>query len=108
MGFNPQLDVNCNLITFYDSAAALNVTEQDYIGFVLFPNPTNGFFAISSGGKTDQHYTVTITDVIGNEVQKFTWNGEYKVIDLSARPKGVYIVRTGNGRVEGFRKLVLQ
>ncbi|MFM2135520.1 MAG: hypothetical protein RL021_920 [Bacteroidota bacterium] len=107
-GFNPQLDVNCNLITFYDTAAVLDVAEVDYVGFVLYPNPTSGLFTISSGGKTDRNYRVAVTDLLGKEVTTFEWNGERRLIDLSQHPKGIYMVRTSNGRSQAFKKLVIQ
>ncbi|MFM2206239.1 MAG: hypothetical protein RL213_214 [Bacteroidota bacterium] len=107
-GFNPQLDVNCNLITFYDTAAALDVAELDYIGFVLFPNPTSGLFTLSSGGRSDRDYTVTVTDLMGKEVMRFAWNGERRSIDMKESPKGVYIIRTSNGKTSAFKKLVVQ
>lgn len=107
-GFNPQLDVNCNLITFYDSTITLGIQENDYVGFVVFPNPTSGNFTLSSGGKSNLHYDVTVMDLMGKSVLEFEWNGDRQLVDLNSQPKGVYIVRVSNGSSNSFKKIVLQ
>ncbi|MFM9053035.1 MAG: peptide-N-glycosidase F-related protein, partial [Bacteroidota bacterium] len=86
-GFNPQLDVNCNLITFYDSIASVNVMEVDRISVAVYPNPSSGEFFITSGKKS-QKYDVEIVDAVGRMVSDFIWDGERRVVDLSGQPTG--------------------
>lgn len=107
-GFNPNLDVNCNLITYFDSTFSLGVQEPEYFGFVLFPNPTSGMFTLSSGGKTGMSVQVIIMDLMGREVASFEWDGTRQTVDLRGAPKGVYMVRAGNQSSSSFKKLIIQ
>jgi hypothetical protein len=106
-GFNPQLDVNCNLITFYDSIASVNVNETDRISLAVYPNPSTGSFVITSG-KKGQQYAVEIVDAVGREVQRFNWDGERKGIDVSSQPKGVYYLSVSDGKSRQYQKLLVQ
>lgn len=107
-GYNPILDVNANLIIFYDSAITLNVREPDYIGFAIYPNPTAGFVTINSNGKSNQNYTVAIYNMIGELERQFIWTGDRRSIDLTTLAKGIYNVRVTNGRTSEFKKLVVE
>lgn len=107
-GFNPTLDVNCNLIVFYDTAATIGIQEVNLIGFALYPNPTTGVFNIStSNNKTSGELHLSIYDLVGKSVMNFNWNGERRTIDLSAFPKGVYLINVTDGIHAERRKLVL-
>jgi hypothetical protein len=108
-GFNPVLDVNCNLIVFYDEAITLDVkNETDFIGFALFPNPSAGTVTINSYGKSKQNYTVTVYNMVGGLMKEFSWDGERKSVDFSSFAKGIYNVKVSNGKVNEFRKLVIE
>lgn len=107
-GFNPILDVNSNLIIYYDSAISLSVKEMDYIGFAIYPNPTAGFVTINTNGKTNQNYIVSIYNMIGVPQRQFNWNGDRRAIDLTTLAKGIYNVRVTNGRSSEVKKLVIE
>jgi hypothetical protein len=106
-GFNPSLDVNCNLITYFDTAVALSVNEEEYINFALFPNPSSGLFTITSGNQFNRNYVVSVFNVIGNLEKQFNWNGERMSLNLTAYSKGVYIVKVSNGKSTEFKKLII-
>lgn len=107
-GYNPILDVNANLIVFYDSAITLNVKEMDYIGFAIYPNPTAGYVTINSFGQPNQNYTVSIYSMIGKLEKQFAWTGDRRSIDCSTLAKGIYIVSVSNKTVREFKKLVIE
>lgn len=107
-GFNPILDVNSNLIIYYDSAVTLSVKEIDYIGFAIYPNPTAGFVTINTNGKSNQHYTLSIYNMIGELEKHFDWSGDRKAIDLTSLAKGIYNVRVTNGKTSEVKKLVVE
>ncbi len=106
-GFNPQLDVNCNLITYFDSSAPLAVRELDKVTFSLYPNPATGSFTISAG-KKGAAYNVEVLDLMGKLVKELTWSGERLSVDISGYSKGVYIVRVSNGSTSEFKKLIVE
>lgn len=106
-GFNPTLDVNCNIVYWFDDPAALSVNEQDQLSFVIFPNPSSGMLnmgALSTGKK----YTVTVMNVLGNTVKKFDWNGQLIQLDLTSYSKGIYMVKVSDSKNTQVKKLVVQ
>lgn len=107
-GFNPTLNVACNLITFFDNAAALSVEEINHINLGIYPNPSSGVFTLNSGNSLYKNYTVSVFNIVGNLVKQFTWNGEKTTIDLTNCSKGVYIVKVNNKEEAEFKKLVIQ
>lgn len=107
-GFNPVLDVNCNLITFFDNPTVLQVNAPDLISFSVYPNPTSGVFTMLSGAKPGKDYTVEVSDMIGKTVRQFNWNGERTMMDLTGHPKGVYMVRVSDGKSSVIKKMIIQ
>jgi flavodoxin len=107
-GFNPTLDVNCNLITWYDDASTLSVNEIEHFNFALYPNPSSGVFTIGAGSVSDKKYTVTVCDMMGNAVKQFSWNGVMRTIDLTKCAKGVYVVKVSDEKETEIRKLIIQ
>ena len=107
-GFNPTLDVNCNLVTWFDDASTLSISEIEHFNFSIYPNPSNGVFNIQPGNITDKNYSITVFDVVGNTVKQLNWNGQMSTIDLSKLSKGVYTVRVSNEKETEIRKLILE
>lgn len=107
-GFNPTLDVNANMIIFYDSAISLNIKQVDQIGFAIYPNPTAGFVTINSFGKSNQNYIVSVYNMIGKLEKQFDWTGDRKSVDLSMLAKGIYNVRVTDGKTSEYKKLIIQ
>lgn len=108
-GFNPVLDVNCNLISWFDDPSALtSVGEIQNFDFALYPNPSTSTFIITGGNTVNKDYTVTVFDVMGHAVKQFNWKGQKTTIDLSGYAKGVYVVRVWDEKEALLRKVILQ
>jgi hypothetical protein len=107
-GFNPSLDVNCNLVTFFDTSWALGLPDVARLSFAVYPNPSNGVFVLHALRPSSTFYAVTVFDIVGNSLRHFRWTGEKYLLDLGGSAKGVYIVRVSDGKEEVFRKLVVQ
>lgn len=108
-GFNPTLDVNCNLITWFDDPAALtSVSEIERLDFSIYPNPSNGAFIMSGGYLENKSYDVIVFDVFGHVVKEFSWNGEKTIIDLPNYAKGIYVVEVSDEKETLFKKVILQ
>jgi Concanavalin A-like lectin/glucanases superfamily/Peptide-N-glycosidase F, C terminal/Secretion system C-terminal sorting domain len=106
-GLNPILDVNCNLITFFDfGGIGLATKDIEPLRFALYPNPSRGIFTLA--GSKPGKCTVTILDVVGNTVSRFDWNGEQRTVDLSTCAKGVYVVKVDNEAVTEFKRVIIQ
>ena len=75
----------------------------------IFPNPSNGNFAVSHTTNGKKPQTVEIYDVVGElvysetNVNKTTFN-----IDISKSPKGIYFVKFNDGEKVTTEKIVVQ
>ena len=107
-GFNPTLDVNCNLITFFDDATILSVDEKDDANLIIYPNPSNGIFNLNSVKLTGETYIVTVYNIMGTTVRQFKWDGEKTVLDLTNAAKGVYIVKVNNDTHTEIKQLIVR
>lgn len=107
-GFNPMLDVNCNLITFFDDATVLSTPENELPNLVVYPNPSNGIFNLNTVKSNGKAFTVSVYNLVGTMVQQFNWDGSKTTLDLSAAAKGIYVVQVSDGNWSEIKKLVVQ
>ncbi len=110
--WNPEIDVAGGLVTFSNDLIATSIKEivsfQD-LKLKIEPNPSNGQFTFStSGNNTFDKADVSIYDLTGKMVHKFSWNGEKTFVDLSAFRKGVYILSVSTRDGVKTEKLVIQ
>ena len=89
-----------------NDASKTNNNQQEIIS--VYPNPTDGIFTVSDT-KTDEIFSVEVSNVLGSIV--FSGNNfNNKVqIDLSSQAKGVYFVKTIiQGKTEQETKIIYQ
>lgn len=74
-----------------------NVVVHDNL--VLYPNPTDGIFSISTtGDSTIDSVLISVYDVLGNRVfEKYSTHFMNETIDLSNQASGMYFVNVLNG-----------
>ncbi len=111
-GFNPALDVACNLVTFSDSPIII-VSDKDYVPtssvLNVFPNPTTGNFDVSLISMASlRNATVFIFDNTGRPVKQLDWDGQKMSIDLSAKSKGIYMLKVVTPEWTEMKKIVLK
>lgn len=115
-GFNPQLEVACNLITFADApvdGAAVTDGAEPYradLGFSVYPNPSNGIFQLILKEEAAV-LDVQVTDAFGRLVTSFRrQNGAVQAytLDLSGQAPGVYFVTVNTGKGTGVKKVLLE
>ena len=77
--------------------------------FIIKPNPAKNYFVISHDASAPSDALVNITDFSGRSVfkQTITLSGEQK-INISALPKGVYMVTINTGDNITTQKLVIE
>ncbi|MGB3076690.1 MAG: LamG-like jellyroll fold domain-containing protein, partial [Chitinophagales bacterium] len=108
-GFNPTLDVNCNLITWFDNPDAITaINDIAPFTFVIYPNPSSGTFILNGDMAAHKNYTVTVFDVMGHSIKSFKWNGQKTTMDLSNYSKGVYLVEVRDQMEKVFKKVVVE
>jgi hypothetical protein len=73
------------------------------------PNPSNGLFELSVSGPAEmQPSSVKILSMTGLLLQQFEWKGSAVQIDLSAYPKGMYLLMVQTPEMHEVKKLVVQ
>ncbi len=85
-----------------DSLTGLNEHGNSY-SITLYPNPSNGKFRITSNGR--KQLRIELFDMLGNKIYERIGTAE---IDISFRPKGVYVLRATNGDTVVCRKVVVE
>ena len=95
----------CTDTSFCYSITSVGINEQ-YLqqDIEIYPNPTTGIISIS--GKNIE--SIEIVNIEGQIIKLIKWNNEKCNIDLSPRPKGIYLIKiiTYNGII--IRKIVLE
>jgi hypothetical protein len=111
-GFNPALDVACNLITFSDSPIIV-VGKKDYVPsssvLNVFPNPTSGKFEVSLISQASiRNAAILIFDNTGRPVKQMEWDGAKMDIDLSSNSKGIYLLKVVTPDWTELKKIILK
>ncbi|WP_051313467.1 M43 family zinc metalloprotease [Sporocytophaga myxococcoides] len=70
----------------------------------LYPNPTQGSFVINAANNIE---FIGIYDLLGGEIQSINPDGANQIIDLSAEPAGIYIVKISTGGRTKVTKVIL-
>ena len=96
-------------IKVVQSASFVSIEENTQNSYLLFPNPTSGVFKITGNAGTSDDMNITILESSGRLVNSYHSNSkpEY-TFDLSAYPKGIYIVKVETGGKQNTWKLSLQ
>ncbi len=89
--------------------------EDELFGrsITLFPNPSNGIFALGISGLKAQELHITVSDVTGKTIMEFheaqRINGNFEqVIDLSGHAEGVYMVTVFDGQRYARKKMIVR
>jgi hypothetical protein len=92
----------------HKSIAGLN--DQDTYEPIIYPNPTNGKITISTGSSQQVIYSIYVYNMVGKEVR--SWQlavGSWQIdVDLSAQPKGIYLLMIKAGEDVYKRKIILK
>jgi hypothetical protein len=111
-GFNPVLDVACNLVSFSNSPFI--IVENKEIPVVenllnVFPNPSDGLFEVSMSTPLNlRNAEIIIYDNMSRPVQQIGWNGQATTIDLSGKSKGLYYLKVIAPGWTEMRKVVVK
>jgi hypothetical protein len=109
-GFNPTLDVACNLVVFSENPILIGTEERSSASRIsVWPNPASGSAGIYSFDRTSkQSFPIQLLTTTGTMVKQYDWDGKSVQIDVSGFPAGMYFlkIRTTD-RVE-MKKLIVQ
>lgn len=75
----------------------------------FYPNPAKQQITIEPGSETEMDASISITNICGQQLYSKAVNGSRKVVvDVSAFPKGIYMLTLNNGSRKEMRKLLIQ
>jgi len=111
-GFNPALDVACNLVTYSDGPIII-VGDKEYVPsssvLNVFPNPTTGKFEVSLITLASiRNADIYIFDNTGRPVKQMEWDGQKMTVDLSANSKGIYLLKVVTPDWTESKKIILK
>ena len=109
-GFNPTLDVACNLVVFSQNPLMTGVGNDAIASSCsIRPNPTEGITEVYVfGTPSEQAAPLQLFTMAGTMVAEYPWNGKTATLNLSGLSKGVYLLKVPEaGRTE-MKKVVLQ
>ena len=109
-GFNPTLDVACNLVVFAQNPLMTGVeAKQTESTCNIRPNPSTGIIEVYAfGTPASQPADLQLFTVAGKLVDSYGWNGKSSMLDLSALPKGIYLLKVPQAGKTEIKKVVLQ
>lgn len=110
-GFNPMLDVACNLVVFAENPIFVGTGDKYPVDsyFNLRPNPSNGIVEISVVGSSKiQNSSIQLFTSTGIPVNQYEWNGKSVQLDLSSQPKGIYLLKIQTPERTEMKKLIIQ
>ena len=86
-------------------------TEENTMGFELYPNPNNGLFTLEATTNQENKMTIMVRNSIGQIVmsEHLSVNGQIKrQIDLTAFEKGIYFITLDGGEERAVKKVVVK
>ena len=110
--WNPEINVAGGLVTFSNELIITAIKEKlpiQKLEISIEPNPSNGIFDLSTtGGNILDVTDVQIYNMTGALIESFRMDGEKQTLDLSAYPKGLYVISINtNGNII-TKKLIIQ
>jgi hypothetical protein len=105
-GYNPFLDVACNLVIFSESPieaglyTSIPQAPQAETITTIYPNPTHGVVHLDvKGSAYEQGSIIWIYNSSGNLMEYQRWDGTNTAVDLSAYTSGLYVlvIQTNKG-----------
>jgi hypothetical protein len=89
--------------------------EDELFGrsITLFPNPSNGIFALGISGLEAAELQITVSDVTGKTIMEFhetqrIYGNFEQVIDLTGQAEGVYMVTVFDGQRYARKKMIVR
>jgi hypothetical protein len=104
-------DDSDNMTLFITPATGISQTEINDFQIFIIPNPSNGKFQVILGNKNIPDLMITIRDYTGRSINNKPYNylnaGSIE-LDLSAYPKGIYILDISAGDIRKLKKIILK
>ena len=110
-GFNPTLDVACNLVVFAENPLLTGMDNRQSSAscFSVRPNPANGSVEVYAfGSPAKQSFPIQLLTTAGTMLDQYEWDGKSLRIDLSGLPEGMYFLKIRTPDRTEMKKLIVQ
>ena len=91
-----------------DPYVSVPENAQSELSFEVYPNPSSGIINLKLNNSTDDKAAIKIFDVSGRLVIEDKVSTGSQTLDLSALPKGNYVLKVQIGKTEQVEKIVLR
>ena len=84
---------------------------QNGLNLAISPNPSAGIFTVTVNGNGIDKASIQVADLHGNRILQELWTSpaeNSRQIDMTAYPKGIYLVRLQTGTESIVRKIVIE
>ena len=82
-------------VRIYQQTALENNYLEKENNLVLFPNPATDEITIKTNGNL-KGATISISSLLGQELEKFTLNSKVKTLNISNYQSGIYILKVNS------------
>ncbi len=113
-GFNPELIVAANFITFsskpIDGSVLSNIDDYYTLDFHVFPNPSTGVFNLKLKENV-KDLEIRVFNNVGQVVAQFSdnhFNTNEQTINLKGHPQGIYMLEVRTDKGVGLKKVVVE
>jgi hypothetical protein len=80
------------------------LSETEY---TIYPNPSNGYVVLNTSNNGSQNVTISLLDLLGNEIQTIENNSFPFEMNLNELPNGGYLIKIKSGNHTLTKKLFL-
>ena len=84
------------------------VNENNLLGLMIYPNPSNGELNITFNNDQNDNFTVYVTDLSGRIIYTATVSSSTLSIDLGNTANGTYMLHLANDNSHVTKKIVVQ
>ena len=95
----------------FDGPEGIGDSQNGQFNLTISPNPSTGLFALRVNGSDAKETSVMITDIHGKMILQHIWTAssvQGEQIDMSAYPKGFYLIKIQTEKESTVRKLVIE
>ena len=93
----------------YEYQFTVSIEDIDNISFIrIFPNPTSGQLWIKNSSNGEDFISVEIFNSLGKKLLEFETSEDLTQVDLSKKPKGVYLIRIKSSLEIFCEKIIVQ
>ena len=101
---------NVNIASNCAGATGIQINNGTALGLLVYPNPSRGLVQVDFRGRTVRNGSLSVIDMLGNEVKSFrlnTTNSKYS-LDLNELQSGIYFIKAVTDQGMAMQRVVIK